>query len=99
MANGTVLRMNPEELYSCASAVDDNTSTLADILESLDKSMNNIFNNSEGEAIESIHERYNAIYSQYERFLQLMESYAKTIRTVADNMAAADADIAKQILG
>ena len=99
MANGAVLHMNPEQLYNCASEVDGNTSNLVDILESLDKSMNNIFNNSEGEAIESIHERYNAIYSQYERFLQLMESYANTLRTVADNMAAADADIAKQILG
>ena len=93
------LRVNSAEMYSHASEIDGEKNQLANILETLDKSMNNIFNNSEGEAIESIHERYNILYAQYERFLQMMEAYANALRAAADKINEADVNIAKQIMG
>ena len=99
MANGAVLHMSTESLYSYATDIDIEKSKLVDILENLDKSMNNVFNNSEGETITAIHDTYTLVKAQYEAFLQMMEAYANTLRTVANQMAEVDAIAASQITG
>ena len=96
MANGT-LRMDPELLYSNASALDGYSQELDNTLDILDKSMNNIFNNSEGETIIAIQEQYTALYALFGRFIQMMGATATVLRNTADNLNQVDVALAKQI--
>ena len=96
MANGT-LRMDPELLYSNASDLDGYSQELENTLDILDKSMKNIFNNSEGETIIAIQEQYTALYALFGRFIQMMGATATVLRNTADNLNQVDVALAKQI--
>ena len=96
MANST-LRVDPELLYSNASALDGYSQELDNTLDILDKSMNNIFNNSEGETIIAIQEQYTALYALFGRFIQMMGATATVLRNTADNLNQVDVALAKQI--
>ena len=97
MANGSTLHMNPELLYSNASALDGYSQELDNTLDILDKSMKNIFNNSEGETIIAIQEQYTALYALFGRFIQMMGATATVLRNTADNLNQVDVALAKQI--
>ncbi|MCR4929736.1 MAG: WXG100 family type VII secretion target [Lachnospiraceae bacterium] len=97
MANGSTLRMDPQLLYSNAASLDGYSQELENTLDILDKSMNNIFNNSEGETIIAIQEQYTALYALFGRFIQMMGATATVLRNTADNMNQVDVALAKQI--
>ncbi|MBO4346392.1 MAG: WXG100 family type VII secretion target [Lachnospiraceae bacterium] len=97
MPRGASMHVNADQLYNYASEIDAQKDSLKNVLEELDKSMNNIFNNSEGETIETIHTNYSQVYASFEAFIGAVENYAQTLRNSADQVRQADAQIAKLI--
>ena len=97
MANSNTFHMSSDVLDAYAAQLDGRKQQLQDVLQMLDKSMNNVFDNSEGESIIAIQEKYSEICGGFERFIQLMEAYSNALRNIADQMNAVDSQIAKQI--
>ena len=96
MADNNFL-FNPSEIEAYSQQLKQMEAETGDLLNRLDKSMQNIFSNSEGKTIDAFNEEYLVLQQNFKGTIKIIDDFSEMLRKAAEDYAAVDAMNAQNV--
>ena len=90
------IRMKPETMRLRASQTDKNAQTVQEVINAMDKLLQTLKSEWEGDAMKGYEERYNKIKPSFKNAKELVDEIANNLRATAKIVEETDKSIASQ---
>ena len=90
------IRMKPETMRLRASQTDKNAQTVQEVINAMDKLLQTLKSEWEGDAMKGYEERYNKIKPSFKNAKELLDEIANNLRATAKIVEETDKSIASQ---